>query len=113
VTNERIQVEIHAELERLKAEDVTDAELERFKTRAKADLIRELDSNEGLANELADYHRLFGDWRELFRSLERIDAVTKADVRRVAAESLKPTNRTVAQIVSRPPPAPPSEPAPQ
>jgi predicted Zn-dependent peptidase len=111
VTNERIQAEIHAELERLKTEDVTDAELERFRTRAKADLIRELDSNEGMANELADYHRLFGDWRELFRSLERIDAVTKADVRRVAAESLKPTNRTVAQIVNRPPPAPPSEPA--
>ena len=114
VTNDRIQAEIHAELERLKSADVTDAELERFKTRAKADLIRQLDSNDGLAIQLADYHRLFGDWRELFRSLERIEAVTREDVRRVAALSLKPTNRTVAQIVSRPAaPEPAPEPTPE
>ena len=57
--------------------------------------------------QLADYQRLFGDWRELFRSIDRIEAVTAEDVRRVAAETLVETNRTVAQIVTRPPaPAP-------
>jgi predicted Zn-dependent peptidase len=65
-----------------------------------------------MAIQLADYHRLFGDWRELFRSLERIEAVTKEDVRRVAARSLAPTNRTVAQIVNRPPATPESDPGP-
>lgn len=102
-TNDQVQAAIREELQRLKTEDVTAAELERFKTRAKASLLRQLDSNTGLALQLADYHRLYGDWRELFRSLDRIEAVTPADVRRVAAEALVETNRTVAQIVTRPP----------
>jgi predicted Zn-dependent peptidase len=61
-------------------------------------LIRSLDSNEGLAQSLAVYQTLHGDWRELFRSVDRIDAVSKADIRRVANEVFVPTNRTVAII---------------
>ena len=57
----------------MKTEDVTDEELARFKTRAKADLIRSLDSNSGLAEQLVTYHTLLGDWRELFRYVERIE----------------------------------------
>jgi predicted Zn-dependent peptidase len=86
------------ELERLKTEDITDEELARFKTRAKADLIRSLDSNEGLAENLANYQTLFGDWRELFRYVDRLDAVTKADVRKAAAATFLDANRTVARI---------------
>ena len=102
VTNDQVADVIHQEIERLETEDVTDAELEKFKTRARADLIRQLDSNQGLAIQLADYQRLFGDWRELFRALDRLDQVTKADIRRVAAETLVDTNRTVIQIVNAP-----------
>lgn len=89
---------IHAEIERLKSEDISDDELKMVKTRAKANLIRGLDSNEGLAEELAVYQTLYGDWRELFRSVDRINAVTKADIRRVANEVFVPTNRTVGVI---------------
>lgn len=102
VTNDQVAAVIHDELERLRTEDVTDAELEKSKTRARADLIRELDSNQGMAIQLADYHRLFGDWRELFRTIEHIDTVTKEDIRRVAAETLRASNRTVVQIVNTP-----------
>ena len=42
--------------------------------------------------------RVYGDWRELFRSVDRIDAVTKADIRRVANQVFVPTNRTVGII---------------
>jgi predicted Zn-dependent peptidase len=68
------------------------------KTRAKANLIRSLDSNEGLAENLAVFQTLYGDWRELFRSVDRINAVTKADIRRVANQVFVPTNRTDAII---------------
>ena len=37
------------------------------KTRAKADLIRGLDGNQGLAIQLGTYQARYGDWRELFR----------------------------------------------
>jgi predicted Zn-dependent peptidase len=102
VDNDRVAGVIHEELERLAAEDVTDAELEKFKTRARARLIRELQSNQGMAVQLADYHRLFGDWRELFRALDRFGRVTKEDIRRVAAETLTEANRTVVEIVNVP-----------
>lgn len=101
VTNQQVQAALREEIERLKREDVTDEELAKFKTRAKADLIRGLRSNAGLAEQLAEYHRLYGDWRELFRYIDRLDKVTKADIRRVANETFQAPNRTVAMIVNR------------
>ena len=87
---------IHAEIDRLKKEDITDEELAMIKTRSKADLLRGLGDNEGLAQQVAIYQARHGDWRELFRSVDRIDKVTKADIRRVANKSFVDTNRTVA-----------------
>lgn len=86
---------IHAEIDRLKKEDISDEELKMIKTRAKANLIRGLANNQGLAQALAIYQTRYGDWRELFRSVDRIDQVTKADIRRVANETFAETNRTV------------------
>ncbi len=101
VSNQQVQTALHEELERLKREDVSDAELARFKARAKADLLRSLRSNDGLALQLAQHQHLFGDWRELFRGIDRIDRVSKADVRRVANQLFQDSNRTVAMIVTR------------
>jgi predicted Zn-dependent peptidase len=89
---------IHAEIDRLKKEDITDDELKMIKTRSKANLIRGLADNQGLATQLATYQTRYGDWRELFRSVERIDQVTKADIRRIANEVFVDTNRTVGEI---------------
>jgi predicted Zn-dependent peptidase len=97
---------IHVEIEKLKTEDISDEELKMIKTRATANLIRSLGSNEGLANSLALYQARYDDWRELFRSVDRIDKVTKADIRRVANQTFVPTNRTVGIIETKAPAAP-------
>jgi len=89
---------IHAEIDRLKNEDITDEELKMIRTRAKATLLRGLDSNEGLASELALYQARYDDWRELFHQVENLDKVSKADIRRVANQTFVPTNRTVGII---------------
>ena len=73
-----------------------------IKTRSKANLIRGLADNEGLATQLATYQTRYGDWRELFRSVDRIDQVTKADIRRIAAikeGDVVVGNRTKVKIV--------------
>jgi predicted Zn-dependent peptidase len=98
VSNDKVAEALHVELSRMATEDVTDEELARFKTRAKADLIRSLDSNSGLAEQLVTYQTLTGDWRDIFKYIERTDAVTKADIRRVAADVFKASNRTVAKL---------------
>jgi predicted Zn-dependent peptidase len=97
-TPEEMRTSIHKELDRLKTEDITDEELERYKTRTKADLLRGLADNDGLAHQLAEYQTRFGDWRELFNQLKKVDAVTKADVRRVANKIFVESNRTSARI---------------
>jgi predicted Zn-dependent peptidase len=93
---------IHKEIEKLKTSDVTDAELQMYKTRTRADLLRGLADNQGLANSLAEYQTRYGDWRELFLQLDRVDKVTKADIRRVANQVFVPSNRTSAEIDTEP-----------
>jgi predicted Zn-dependent peptidase len=91
---------IRAEIDKLKSGDVSDDELARVKARAKADLVRSLADNPGLAQQLATAQARFGDWREIFRRVERIDRLTKADIRRVANATFTSTNRTVGVIES-------------
>ena len=89
---------IHKEIDRLKTSDVTDEELAMYKTRARADVLRGLADNQGLANALTEYQTRYGDWRELFRQLDRVDKVSKADIRRVADKVFVASNRTSAEI---------------
>jgi predicted Zn-dependent peptidase len=96
---------IHKEIEKLKTSDVTDAELQMYKTRARADLLRGLADNQGLANALAEYQTRYGDWRELFLQLDQVDKVTKADIRRVANQVFMASNRTSAEIDTEAPAA--------
>jgi predicted Zn-dependent peptidase len=94
---------IRPEIEKLKTTDVTDEELAMFKTRARADLLRGLADNQGLANDLAEYQTRYGDWRALFLHLDNVDKVTKADIRRVANLVFVPSNRTSAWIETEAP----------
>jgi len=56
-TAEDMAAPIHAEIEKLKTQDVTDDELQSIKTRAKADLIRGLGNDQGLAFQLGESTR--------------------------------------------------------
>ena len=96
---------IHKEIEKLKTVDVTDDELAMFKPRTRADLLRGLADNQGLSNSLAEYQTRYGDWRELFTQLDKVDKVTKADIRRVANKVFVAGNRTSAEIVTEAPAA--------
>jgi predicted Zn-dependent peptidase len=95
--NEKAFYEI---IERLKKEKVDAETLDRVKTKVRAGLIRRLDSNPGLAGELASYHVNYGSWKVLFTSLEDINKVTADDVQRVMREYFTQKNRTVAYTVA-------------
>jgi predicted Zn-dependent peptidase len=97
-TNAEIEKAFDAEIERLKTEPVTQEELEGVKRRARVGLISSLGDNIGLCNALADWQVLTGDWRNLFRQLDRLNAVTPADIQRVAKATFTAENKTVAAI---------------
>jgi predicted Zn-dependent peptidase len=96
---------IRAEIERLKKEDISDEELKMVKTRIRADFIRGLANNQGLSQAFATAQARYGDWRELFRSIDRVDKVTKADIRRVANKVFVDSNRTIGMLETAAPAA--------
>lgn len=98
-TPEEIGALFDQELERLKQEPVSAEELARVKTQARAGLLRSLDSNGGMASLLAEYQAKTGDWRNIFNNLETIEAVSAADIQRVAQSLFRTDNRTVGKLV--------------
>jgi len=96
---DELETNLLAEIEKLKTEPPTAEELQRVTTRYRAGVLRSLKSNLGLAQELADYQALSGDWHNLFRDIERISAVKPQEVTAVAAKYLTRRNRTVGRIV--------------
>ncbi len=98
-TSEDCEKEMYAIVERLKTQKVPETDLKRVKTQLRAQLIRSLDSNGGMAQNLATTKGLFGDWRMLFKQLDDLDKVTPDDVMAAAQKYLNAKSRTVATLV--------------
>jgi len=97
-TTQECEQAVYAQIEKLKTEPVSPQELAKAKTRSRAGLIRQLDSNSGLAAQLTFCEVVMGDWRNLFKMLDKIEQVTAADVQRVAQTYFTTKNRTVGVI---------------
>lgn len=90
---------LRSQIERLKTEPVSAQELDRVKTQARADLLRSLDSNSGMAESLLEYEVKTGSWRNLFKELEAIAKITPSDIQRVAQATFTAENRTIGRIL--------------
>jgi zinc protease len=95
----RVEALLDEELARVGTTEVTDAELRKAKNIAVADFWRYLETNSGRAQALGTYEVFHGDWKELFRAPERYEAVTREQVRQVAAKVFGRDNRTVGVLV--------------
>jgi predicted Zn-dependent peptidase len=104
-TNAECEAAIDEEIARLQREPVSGVELEGVRARVKANSLRSLGSNMGLAMRLASAENLNGDWREAFHWLDRIDKVTADDITRVATAAFTRSNRTVGLIETATAPA--------
>lgn len=99
---EELEKAIFAELDRLRTEEVPEAELKKVRNQMQAHFLRQLSSNSRLAYWLSYGQALFGDWRFIVRRLEAYEKVTAAEVRRVAGQYFIPRHRTVATLVRDP-----------
>ncbi len=104
-TIEDNEQELDAVLARLATQKVDAGTMERIKTKVRASVIAQLDSNAGLASLLARYYANYGDWRRLFTSINEIEKVTANDVQSVAATTFVKKNRTVAYTLPAAAPA--------
>ncbi len=90
---------IQSELDLLREEGVDSEELERAKTSIRAELIRRMGSNLGLAKSFAQAEAQLGDWQRVFTYLDRVEEVTPEQVRRAAETYLRSENMTVAELI--------------
>ncbi len=97
----RAEALVYEEVDRLIASGPTPEEVAKVKTSYVADQVRELRNPVDLALSLAMADQLQGNWNRLFEHLDRIEAVTGADIQRVAAERLVKARRTVGIMTKK------------
>jgi hypothetical protein len=93
-TPEQLERAWYAEVERLKDEPIGERELQKVKNGLAADSYRRLQSNFFLLVQLGMYENMDG-WEQINEHPKRLDAVTAADIQRVAQEYFEASNRTV------------------
>jgi zinc protease len=91
------------ELARLQTQEVPAAELRKAKNQILANFYRQLKTIEGRANLLGTYEVFEGDYAKLFQADKTIEAVTAADIQRIARLYFSPKNRTVATLIPEKP----------
>jgi zinc protease len=89
------------EVERLRDGGVTAQELTRARSQALADFWRGLATIDGKAQALGSYAVLQGGYQRLFDAPRSYESVTADDIRKLAAELLRPGNRTVGVLTAK------------
>ena len=91
---------IYEEIAKLQNEPVPPEELQKVKNAFKANAYRRLASPYFIMAQLLAYEG-YGDWHYINTSAEKADAVTAADLQRVAKEYLTKENRTVGVFLRK------------
>jgi predicted Zn-dependent peptidase len=96
-----VEQAIYEEIERLKTEPVSLAELQKINNNLEAAEIHAMASNGGIAYRLTEYEATAGTWRYITEHRQKVAKVTPEDVMRVAGKYLDRENRTVGIITTR------------
>lgn len=90
---------IDEEVARLKAEEVSEAELDKVKARAELYTLGDIETASGKAYQLGYGETVSGDPAHVFARLEELRRVRPADVRRFARERLRKTRRAIVRVL--------------
>jgi predicted Zn-dependent peptidase len=92
---EDVEALIYAEINRLKEEPIADWELQKAKNTTRRNFINGLQSSLNRAVTLGQYATYYNEPNLINTRLDKVAAVTKEDVQRVAKKYLVDTNRTI------------------
>lgn len=95
---EDVEAAIYEEMEKLQKEPVADWELEKAKNFARRNAINAMSDSQGIAFTIAEDAIAYNDPNLINTRLQKLAAVTKADIQRVAQKYFKATNRTVMLV---------------
>lgn len=86
---------IYEEIEKVKKEGITAKELQKIKNQKLMQFYSQIETINGKSNNIGTYELFFGDYKKMFNAPAEYEKVTMDDVRRVANEYFKKSNRTV------------------
>ena len=86
---------IYVEIEKLKKDGITAQELQKVKNQKLMQFYSQIETINGKSNNLGTYELFFGDYKKMFNAPAEYEKVTAEDVKRVANEYFKKSNRTV------------------
>ena len=95
---DKLTAVIEKEIEDLKKNPISDAELKSAKTRMKLNAIRGLGSNRGLLMGLLSSEVNTGSWENAFNRVSKIEKITAKDIQDLANKYLTADNRVVAKL---------------
>jgi zinc protease len=95
----RTEKALYEELERLQTTEVSARELQKAKNQLLTQHYSQMKTIAGRARLLGHYDVIFGDYKKAFTIDKEYEAVTAADIERVAKKYFTDKNRTVATLI--------------
>jgi predicted Zn-dependent peptidase len=95
---EQVMEVINQEIDNIRKNGVTQEELDRARRGIKSGTLWQTTSTMGMAEDLAWYQAVFGDWTFFNRYLDMASSVTSKDIQNVVGKYFVPDNRTIATL---------------
>lgn len=89
---------VYDEIEKVKKEGISTTELQKIKNQKLMEFYNKIETINGKANNVGTYELFFGDYKKMFNAPAEYEKVSIEDVKRVANEYFKKSNRTVGVL---------------
>ncbi len=89
---------VYQEIEKIKKDGITANELQKIKNQKLMEFYSQIETINGKSNNLGTYELFFGDYKKMFNAPAEFEKVSVEDVKRVANEYFKKSNRTVGVL---------------
>ncbi len=100
-TVEDLEKSMYDEIEKIKKDGVTQAELQKVKNQKLIGFYNQVETINGKSNNIGTYEVFFGDYRKMFDAPAAYEKVSADDIKRVANLYFKKSNRTVGVLQSK------------
>jgi zinc protease len=100
VKESNLENAIYEEIEKVRKEGITAQELQKIKNQKLMQFYSQIETINGKSNNIGTYELFFGDYKKMFNAPAEYEKVSVDDVKRVANEYFKKSNRTVGILKS-------------
>jgi len=95
VSADELEKSMQAELDKVKNELISEREFEKLRNQTESSIVNDNANVAGIAENLSNYYLYFGNTNLINTEIEKYMKVTREDIKRVANEYFKDTNRVV------------------